>query len=171
MITESRSVDIVGLSAPGENHTFSVERTKGNAAMRSMKVVSLQDTVTKLSHFPTTTIFTPCLRISSIYLRHTGRSVESIGRFCFLRRSIAFSDRNFSGRFNEYSVAALSFKLMRYFNESCCADTPVINRMKAPKRNNFLILLLSITYLFSAITKPMPRWEAINEPPTTRLPI
>ena len=139
-IRESRSVAMNGPSPPGAIQTFSVFRTKGRAAIRSINAESLQDTVTKFSHLPVTTIFAPCLRISSTYLRHTGRSVESIGRFCFRRRSIAFSERNASGCSSEYVVAALSFRLIRYFKVSCCADAPAANRTKAERSTSLFTI-------------------------------
>lgn len=145
-IRESRSVAMNGPSPPGAIHTFSVSRTKGRAAMRSTNAESLQDTVTKFSHLPVTTIFTPCLRISSTYLRHTGRSVESIGRFCLRRRSIAFSERNASGCSSEYVVAALSFRLMRYFKVSCRADAPTAAKMKSRRKRVFSYICVFIIF-------------------------
>ena len=81
-----------------------------------------------------------------------------------------FADKYFSGFLKEYSVAALSFKLMRYFNVSCCADA-LLQAGQWLKRILIFSFYYFITYSFSEITSPIPRWEAMKEPPTTRLPI
>ena len=114
LINESLFVAAVTLPC----HTFSMERTKGSLAIWWISILSLQETVTKLSHFPVTRIWTPFLRMASTYFLQTGKSVESIANFCLNLRSIDFLERNFSGCLMEYVVAALSVRLIRYFKVS-----------------------------------------------------
>ena len=51
LITESRMPATISPSILGAVHTFSVARTKGNAAIRPIKAESLQETVTKILPF------------------------------------------------------------------------------------------------------------------------
>ena len=59
LTNESRLSTTGSAADAGAFHTRSTERTKGKAAMPSIKVESLHDTVTKFSHLPVTTTRTP----------------------------------------------------------------------------------------------------------------
>ncbi len=100
-----------------------------------------------------------------------------MGNPCFFLRSIDFLDKYFSGFCKEYSVAALSFRLIRYFKVSPgvnWADTPkYIFRARINTINffiSYLFILINHNSLFSIITSPIPLWEAMKAPPSTRLP-